>query len=221
MSLFDVFSSDNEGAARDARIAGLNRGRDVAFGQIDTGLNQLRTDYGAARDYFTPLAGTANAGYGAYADATGAGGAEGLARAGELFKQTPGYAEGLNSTLDQLDRRMASRGLLASGNTLDATAEAATNYANKAYGDYVSRLSPFLSGATNLAGAQAGLTAGMGDKSFLAGTTKGNLGYQAETGIGNANAAFELSKDQTGLNQLQGIMGVGKLAGNFLGLGGF
>lgn len=221
MSLFDTFSSDNEASARDARIAGLRSGQNVAFGQIDSGLNQARTDYGAARDYYTPLAGTANAGFGAYGDATGAGGAEGLARAGELFRSTPGYTEGLNTALDQNDRRMASRGLLGSGNTLDATAEIATNYANKNYGDYVSRLSPFLSGATGIAGSQAGLTAGMGDKAFQAGNTKGTLGYQTETGIGDANAAFDLSKDQTGMNAINAAFGVANLAGKAAGVGGW
>ncbi len=203
------------------KSAGLRKGFDVASGAIDTGLGQARTDYGAARDYFTPLAGTANAGYGAYGDATGAAGVEGLDRARGLFTQTPGYKEGLDSSLDQLDRRNASRGLLGSGNTIDATAKIATDYSNQKYGDYVSHLSPYLSGATGIASAQAGLTAGMGDKAFTAGATRGNLGFQTEAGIGEAQGAAELSKDQSGLNLINSLMGGLNMAGKFAGVGGF
>lgn len=208
MGLFDLFSNDNEEQAARDRIAGYNAGYGQASGSINKGLGELKDYYGQALKYFQPLAGQANAGYGAYADATGANGQEGLARANALFQAQPGYASGLSTGLDALDRRAASRGMLASGNNTQDTLKFASDYANQKYGDYVGRLSPFLSGAAGLAGAQAGLTSGMGDKSLGVGQYLGDLGWKQQTGIGDANAAAELSKDQAGKNLL-GLIGGG------------
>lgn len=221
MGLFDLFSSGNERAAANDRIAGLQRGYDQASGAINTGLGDLRTAYGQAQDYYTPLAGAATGGFQAYSDATGANGQAGLDRARTQFTQTPGYQQGLSDTLDQLQRRQASLGMLGSGNTLDALAKTTTDYANRNYGDYVSRLSPFLNTGAGIAGAQANLATGLGNQSLATGMALGNLGYNTQTGIGNANAAYELSKDQTGMNQLNGILGGLKLAGQFAGFKGF
>lgn len=169
------------------------------------GRDALKSGFGEAQGYFKPLMEGANSGYAAYGDATGANGADGMARARALFTASPGYQEGLDRGLDGLDRRAASRGMLGSGNTQIDTLKYANDYATTKYGDFVNNLSPYLGTATGIAGQQAGLSAGLGQELNTSLGNQGSLGFEKEIGIGNARAGFEKGKDQTGANILGGI----------------
>lgn len=221
MSLFDLFGSGNEAAARDAANRGLRKGYDQASGMYGQGRDALTTNFNLAAQPFQTLMEGSAAGAGAYADASGAGGAEGLARAGELFRQVPGYAGGLTTGLDAIDRRAASRGMLGSGNTNLDTIRFASDYDAGRYGNYMAGLAPYLdqqrSAAQGLATVNMGLGTGL-DQSFR---NQGQLGYNTQAGIGNNNAAFEMSKNQTGLNQLGALFGGANLGMKAFGLGMF
>lgn len=207
MGLFDFFSAKPAQDAAAARTTGFNagygqlsdlygQGRDVSTSTVQPGI-----------DMFNQLFKSGQAGSAAYSDATGAGGAEGLTRARDLFTQTPGYTEGLNLTLDQNDRRAASRGTLGSGNTIADTTKLATDYSNQKYGDYVSRLQPFLGATTSAASGAGGLYGGLADmlgKSFQG---QGGAANAAQTGIGDANAAAKLADYQASGNLWNTLIG--------------
>lgn len=211
MGLFDLFSDKNERKARDAQIGSINKGFDYATDFYGQGRDQLTSSYGDAKGYFAPLMGGANSGFNAYGDATGANGADGMARARELFTQNPGYQEGLDRGLDSLDRRAASRGMLGSGNTQIDTLKYATDYADTKYGNFVNNLAPYLGTATGIAGQQAGLATNFGSEMNTSLGNQGSLGFQKEIGIGNAAAEFEKGKDKTGGNILGAVTGIGSL----------
>lgn len=221
MGLFDLFSSDNEKAAAGMKIAGLNRGYDLASGAFGQGRDAATAQYGAALTPFQQLFAQGGQGAAAYGDAAGLGGPEGIARATANFQAGPGYQAGLASGLDAIDRRAASRGMLGSGNTNVDTARFATDYANQKFGDYVNRLSPYLSQQQGAASGLAGINTGLGNLLASSYGQQGQLGFQKEAGIGDANAAAELAKDATGQN----ILGAGFKALDFgakvAGLGGF
>jgi hypothetical protein len=129
-----------------------------------------------------------------------------------LFTQTPGYQEGLNQTLNQNDRRAASRGMLNSGNTIADTTKLATDYANQKYGSYVSGLSPYLSANQGAVGGAASMYGQLG--TGLAGLygQQGQAAQATQTGIGNANAAAALAPQQASQNFWNTLIGAGTAA---------
>ena len=195
-------------AGRDA----INQGYGDLSKLYGQGRDALTGSYTDALKPWTNLSGMATKGASAYADALGINGADGTQRAAQAFTSTPGYAQGLNSTMDQLDRRMASRGMLASGNALDATAQAATNYANRNYQDYVRNLNPYLQQQTAGAVGESGVMTGLGNSlnaNYMGqGTSALNRGNMI-----NQNYAGNAQADQIGANT--GF----NLFGNVLGLG--
>jgi hypothetical protein len=125
--------------ARDAVMgsqAPLTQGRDAAQGFLSQAVNE----------YQPFLAGTMR-GFDAYGDAAGANGADGIGRANSAFRQIEGYQGGLNTGLDQLERRAAQRGALGGGNTSADTIRFASDYDAQNFGRYLSGLSPYLSAA--------------------------------------------------------------------------
>jgi hypothetical protein len=188
------------------------------FGQ---GRDALTTNFGMAAQPFQQLMGSASAGSGAYADASGAAGAEGLARAGDAFRSIPGYAGGLTTGLDAIDRRAASRGMLGSGNTQQDTIRFASDYDAGKYGNYLSGLAPYLGQETAAASGLGSIYTGLGSGLNQSFQGQGQLGYQTQAGIGANNAGFEMSKNQTGLNQLGAIFGLGNMATKAAGAGMF
>ncbi len=206
-------SSGKYQAGRDA----INLGYSDLSKLYETGRGDLTGAYTDALKPWTEVSDMATKGASAYADALGINGAEGTARAGQAFTSTPGYQQGLNSTLDQLDRRMASRGMLASGNTMDATAQAATNYANKNYQDYVKNLNPYLqqqtAGAVGQSGVLTGLGSGLNQSYMSQGTSALNRGNMLNSNY-TAQAAADQAAANSGFNLFGNIVGLGtKLLG--------
>jgi hypothetical protein len=213
-----LFTTDAQEKAAGDQITGINAGKDQAFGYLGNGRDFLtnaftnaKTDYWPAVDLVN---GPGKAGYGAFADATGATGPEGLARAKALFTATPGYTEGINMALDQNDRRAAARGMLDSGGTIADTTKLATDYSNQKYGDYVSRLAPFTSvpgQATAIASGQAGVDTGMGTAVNNSFGTQAQFANNAALGVGNANASADLASLDASKNIWGAAMQVAKL----------
>ena len=225
MGLFDIFSDDNERAAADAKISGYNTGLTNANTALDNGFKTATGYYDKALVPFNDLLTRGNKGYDTYLDATGVNGAEGIARAGDLYKSLPGYSAGQTTGLDLLERRAAARGDLGGGNTSADTIKFASDYDAGKYKDFISSLAPNIGVATGATSGTAGILGQEGNLAATTGAQKAGYGYQAATGVGNANADFENSKDQTSANFWSALIGGAKLAagafgGGIPGLGG-
>ena len=217
MGMFDIFTGQGTRDAAAAREAGLIRGRSAAYGQIDSGSDELRRAYGEAGKYWDPVYQGNLKGFSSYGDALGLGGADGHARAREAFRTSPGYEFSLNSGLDALDRRAAARGQLASGNTNLDTINYAKGLADQEWGNYVSRLAPYLTGAQTATAGRAGISTGLGDKLNTNQLYKGGIGFQTETGMGNAQADAEMADTMAGGNFWRALMGGGNAAAKLWG----
>jgi hypothetical protein len=196
MALFDIFSGQpardaaaaQEAAAR-AGYAGLANFYTQGRGDITSGYGQARGDvtglYGQAAAPWQSLLGDATQGWQAYADATGANGPAGTARAQAAFKTDPGYQFALNQSLDALNRAGVARGQ-ATGNTMVDALNYASGAAAQQYGNYVSRLAPFLQqrdlGTAGLAGTYTG------EAGALSGLATGQAGALAGLDIGQGGA---------------------------------
>jgi hypothetical protein len=207
----DLFTNAPQRAAAGAVATSANAG----YGQYSDLATQGRaaaTDsYGSGIDLYKNLIGSSQKGADAYGDATGVNGPEGLARAKASFTATPGYTEGINMTLDQNDRRAASRGMLGSGNTIADTTKLATDYANTKYGDFASRLQPFL--GTNVAGTSgaAGLYGNLGNSLNTSFQNQGDAAAGTQNRIGTANATAENARAGAAGNLFNGLFGVANL----------
>lgn len=196
MSLFDAFTGKaaKQAAAKNYDI--YSNLKPENLGYLDKGLEGSLGALDQANVPFEALAAKYGKGGDLYLDATGANGQDGLTRAKGIFTSTPGYTEGLDMSLDALDRRAASRGMLASGNTVADTTDLATNYANQKYGDFVSRLAPTISpevagiqGQANTSTAAAGLIANDASQRVNVANTTAAGQSGANTAIGQAEQA--------------------------------
>lgn len=210
--LTDLFTNDNEEEAARQKIAGLQAGRTAANDALDTGFKTATGYYDKALVPFTDLLARGNKGYDTFLDATGVNGAEGLTRAGELFKSIPGYSGGLNTGLDLLERRAAARGDLGGGNTSADTIRFASDYDSQKYKDFLSGLMPNIGVATGATSGTAGIYGREGDLAADIGTKKASYGYGTETGIGNANAEATMANENASKNFWSALMGGANLA---------
>lgn len=169
---YDALSTQY-GAGRDALTSNLAAGRDALTTSIGQGNDALTAGFGAGRDALTsgyadasalykPLVASTGAGAAAYGDATGANGAEGIARGGALFKSLPGYSGGLTTGIDAVDRGRAARGDLGGGNTSADIIKFASDYDANKYGSFVSSLAPYLSANNSAVAGAAGVDTGRG-----------------------------------------------------------
>ncbi|NGX99383.1 MAG: hypothetical protein G4V63_30560 [Candidatus Afipia apatlaquensis] len=222
MGLFsDLFSTKPAEEAAAAKAAGYATGNANANSALDAGLTSANGYYDQAYAPFTALSGKFGAGQDAYNDATGVNGADGLARARTTFTSLPGYQEGIDMAINKNDRLAASRGMLASGNTIADTTKLATDYASQKYNDYLGALAPNLNGAMSAATGQAGVkTAQAGTASSVAGQ-KANYGYNSAVGTGNANADAALAPYSASQNFWGALMGGANLLGKATGIGGW
>ncbi len=209
-SLFDFFSDKPAKEAAAARVAAQNAGYSQLSDLYGKATDALTSNTGQATSLYQPLLQGTQAGANAYGDASGANGQEGLQRAYAQFMSSPGYQAGLNAQVDQNDRRMASRGMLNSGNTLEDTTKIGIDYANQKFDAYRAGLQPYLGAQQSAVSGAGGLYAGLGQG--LAGLygQQGQAAQGAQTAIGNANAdsalaAYNASKNiwTTGAGILQ------------------
>lgn len=197
------------GSGREALGSAYGIGRDVVSNAYGQGRGALATDYSKARDALSSgygQAGSLYAGLGdyfnnlygggatAYGDATGANGPEGYARAISSFKADPGYGFQLDQGLQALQRTHAAAGNLSSGNADADTLKFSQGLADQSYGNYVSRLAPYLqlagTGATTAAAGRAGAATGLA--TGLSNVFQGeggltNTSFQGEGGLTNAS----------------------------------
>ena len=88
------------------------------------------------------------------------------------FQEGPGYDYAVQQGLQGVMRNASSLGNIASGNTAMALQDRGNQLANQEYGGWLDRLSGYDPLAMHTAGAQAGISTGLGDRLLgLAGVT--------------------------------------------------
>lgn len=256
MGLFDMFSSSagkdtankvfgatkdglNQGFGQARKFAGnasneLRQGRNQALGFLDQGGRQSTRYLQQAVDPWQNILDIANQGAGVYGDAVGANGQEGFDRATENFRTNPGYEFQLNQGLDALDRRAASRGLLASGNNSIDTLTYSQGLADQSYQSYVGNLLPYLNQQTTAAGGLGNAFSNLANNATQLAANKsnvatgtasglsniqsglGSLGYNTQVGIGQAGAqraqARYAAEQQANQAVWDGILGIANVA---------
>lgn len=221
MGLFtDIFSDKPAEEAAKAKALGFQNANTSATGALNTGQASADALYGQAFTPFSALYDKGSNDYskysGAYADATGVNGAEGIARGGSTFKALPGYSGGLTTGIDAVNRGAAARGLLGSGQTSADEIKFASDYDANHYKDYLSSLVPGLSTSGNL--MTTGATGGAGVLGARAGADlgvagqKAQYGYNAATGTGNANADAALAPYSSSKNFWSALAGAASIA---------
>lgn len=220
MGFFSMFSNKNEQAAQNDQISGLKKGRAAAYGQLDKGLAGLTGQYGTARSEFDPLQATYNKGSQSYADALGLNGPEGNTRATAQFQTGPGYQFAVQQAQQGILRNQSATGMLGSGNTDIALQDRGNQLANQEYGSYLDRLGGYDAKAMSVAGARAGIDTGLGNQILGVGRDKAQIGWNTETGTGQARANYQLGKDRTSANIFGAITGGLSLGAKLLGAGG-
>lgn len=212
-----MFSNDTAEQAAQQRNAGLQQGYNAYATNAGQGRDALTTGFNNASGAYTNLLNGANAGAGAYGDASGANGAAGYTRAQQNFQTNPGYQFQMDQGLQALNRTHAAAGNLNSGNADADAIKYGTGLANQSYQSYLSGLSPYL-GQQNAAtagygNAQAGLGQGL-NQSYTGQGTAANANY---TGQGASDAAATMNNYNVGANQLGALLGGAKLASGLFG----
>lgn len=261
MGLVDLFSDNNEQQAAGVVDKGYKKGyknakKDLgkgfrglkkdyakALNDINTSANTARADVTAGRDAglaaFQPYADAGAAGSAMYNNGLGLNGSAGNTAAVDAFQVGPGYQFAMDQGLTALDRRAASRGMLASGNNSIDTINYSQGLANQEYGSWLDRLKGQQDMGVGVAGAQAGLysgtggqladiATGAGTKAAAIKTGRGDvrmgygekladLGYATRLGRAGVEAGYLAGKDQTGANAVGTIIGGASLGAKLLG----
>lgn len=207
---------------------GLNKGQatkqaadqnKAIIGKLGTDLNSIINSTSAQQvghlTQANDLAGLGAGGAGMIRDALGLGGDEGKARALAAFQDTnPGFQFALDTGLEALDRRAASRGMLNSGNTNLDTINYATGLGNQSYQGWLDNL-------TGAVDRNIGTLGNLATQAGNVGATKlGVAGDLASANMGaNNQYASGREASQGGLWDLLG--NVAGVAGSFMGYGGF
>jgi hypothetical protein len=204
MGIFDIFGTGDQQNAANDQIAALTKGNtdlSTLFGQ---GRQAISTSLANSTAPFATNLAAGQAGQGAYADATGANGAAGNARAVNNFQAGPGYQYTQDQALQNVLRGQEATGQAASGATNSDILTQASGIANQGWQQYIQNLSPFLNTSNSAAQGIAAANTNAGNQTNQSFITQGNAAYGTDAAIGNANASQALS----GLNA----------SGNFMNL---
>jgi hypothetical protein len=213
MGLFtDLFSTKPAEQAAADKQAGLTTANNTSSADLTAGQAGADALYqGAGADY-AGLAASAKGGVDAYGDASGANGADGLAKAGTAFKGVTGYQGGLDTGIDQVLRNNAKTGNLGGGNTSADEIKFASDYDDTHYKDYVAGLAPYLGINANAVAGEAGAKTTQAGADLGVAGTKATNDYNTATGIGNSKADADLAPYSASSNFWGALMGAGKLA---------
>lgn len=218
MGIFDVFTGDAAKRAAADNTARLNQYKKEGMGYLDKGLSGGLAALDSARAAYQPYADKFADGTNLYLDSLGVNGADGNARAVNAFQAGPGYDFMVNQSLDALDRRAASRGMLGSGNNSIDTMKMVTGLANQEYGNWQNKLggliNPGLTAASGVAGVETGRAGLYGNDA----NARVNLGQNVVSGINNqatqaANAEMQGGANLWGLGLNLAKLGTGLLGG--------
>src|SRR5262245_31804124 len=198
-NLLAPFSTGPAEEASAARERAAQQGYGAYYDLAGQALNALQTNYTSALLPYQELYETGRQGYSTYADATGANGPEGLARARANFQASPGFDFQLNTGIDALTRAGKASGQ-ATGNTLQDALKYGTGLAQQDWGNYVSRLQPFIGAANTAASGISGTYQGLGTNLANSFTGQGQAAQGMYKDIGQAQADAALAPYQVGKN---------------------
>lgn len=221
MGLFDSLFGGGQAAAQTAamqKATGLYNAQQAADPLYAAGNQAINTGYGQAQNIFNPINQIGQGGAQAYADITGAAGQAGQDRARALFQTDPGYQFATDQALKATERTQGTGGFQGSGNVLTALQDRASGLAQQQYGNYVSRLAPFL--PYSLGGAQGAAGAYTGQANALNANdlSQAQLAYGTQAGIGSAEAAGTLGAAQAKSGEIGNAINLGgKLLGYAVG----
>jgi hypothetical protein len=213
MSFFtNLFGGGYQDAAT-AQIQGLQSGQKAETPYYNQATGTTAQYGAAALAPYTNLFGTGTTGLGAYGNAVGLGGPGATV---DWLQNQPGYQFALGQGLQAIDRGAASRGMLTSGNTLDAEQKYGTGLANQYYQNYVSNLAPYFDLATTGAGGIANTNLATGGNLAGLQANQGTLIYNTNAGIGNAQAAADIASQNAQNSFINNLIQTGgKIAGAF------
>lgn len=187
----------------------ITQGYNVQAGNYADARKAITGNYANAISQFTPYTGLGFSGTQAYADASGANGPEGLARARANFDAMvkPDY----NLAVDAM-QRVGNAGGVALGNISNEAGKYVANTLAGQYGDYVSRLAPWLNYGTTTASDLANLYTGQG--TALAGnyTGMGDAAARAFGAYGQAGAQGDMAPMVAGATDINLGLNLAKLA---------
>lgn len=225
MGIFDIFTGDpaQDAAADNSRR--LDELKAEGMGYLNKGRTGALDALMKAGQFYAPIAQKYGAGTNLYLDSLGVNGAQGNERATGAFQAGPGFQFAQDNALNALDRRYASRGMLASGNNSIDTLKAAIGYGNQEYGNWQNRLAgliqPELAGvagqATNTAAQAPVWTNDANQRVALASGVTSGLNSQATQ---SANAEMAGSGNLWNLIMSGAKLAAGGLGGGFGGAGG-
>jgi hypothetical protein len=222
----DLFGTGGDASkAAQQKAAGLQAGFTQASDYYGQGRGAITDYFGKATDTLTPGYNLGVSGAGAYGDITGANGVPGQDRARALFMTDPGYEFARDEALKATQRASGTGGFQNSGNVATALEDRASGLAQQQYGNYVSRLAPFLGYSLGTGGQLAGVQTGEGTALNASLGNQGNLAFNTQAGIGDATAAGitgDAAQRAAGINNLLklGGLAVGGASGGFGGLSG-
>lgn len=225
MGIFDMFTGDS---AQDAAAQNTQRLEDYkaeGMGYLNKGRTGALDALMKMGALYKPIADKYGAGTNLYLDSLGINGPQGNQRATESFQAGPGFQFAQDNALNALDRRYASRGMLASGNNTLDTLKTAMGMGNQEYGNWQNRLqgliAPELTGVSGQAaaqGAQAPVwTNDAAQRVALAGNVTGGINSQNTQA---ANAEMMGSSNLWNMLLNVGKLGTGMLGGMGGGGGG-
>ena len=193
--------------------ANQNRELVTQYGQQAGGI--LDAGLGEARGFLDQINGLTSLGPGANDIYRSALGLADPSIAQSAFRASPGYQFSVDQSLDALDRRAASRGMLDSGNTNLDTIDYVTGRADQEFGNWLTNLTGGIDRNLRSLGDLATFTEGGTDRRLgLAGdVTSGLLAANNQAGAGREAGQGSL------LDLVGTIVGIGgKVAGGGLGL---
>lgn len=218
-SIGTLFSNATAMNAANYQAAGLGKGRKEAYKYIDHGQADYTDQSNKALGYYDQLNNTGSAANTMYGNALGLNGADGTTAALGAYTTAPGYQFQMDQGMQALDRQRAASGSLASGGASADAIKYAQGLASQDYNSWLSNLSGLNSQYGNTTNARAAITSDLGSKLYDTGTTKGQIGWNTETGIGNAYANAEMNNYTVAGNQLGAVMGGATLGAKLLGFG--
>jgi hypothetical protein len=211
----DLFGTGGDASkAAAAKVQGLQAAQAYADPLYAQGRTDITTGYGNAANLFAPIVGQAQAGASAYGDITGAAGTAGQDRARALFQTDPGYQFARDEALQATNRTTGTGGFQGSGNVLTALQDRASGLAQQQYGNYVSRLAPYLGYSLGATTGAAGVDTGQANALNANDLSQAQLGYGTQAGIGSATAGGILGDAQS---RAAGINNILKIGGAALG----
>ena len=152
----------------------------------------------------------------AYADASGANGAEGMARARANFTGSPSYQFDVDEAMKNTMRTAAAGGTAGSGGVQAELLKRSHDLANQNYMQYMNGLMPFLGQANTAAGGISDIYKGLAGAQTGAGQKAADFSYQGAANAGGARGTAESNVGQLGYSSDVAKGNIGQNLGNSL-----